>query len=78
MTKKGQKMVIGNRQHILKFAAHSVLLYVYIYIYNYIYKYMHIVYICIYILFGGGGGWGEEGVDEKNITGQQQYPCFFT
>ena len=30
MTKKGQKIVIGNRQHILKFAANSLLLYIYI------------------------------------------------
>ena len=29
---------------------------------------MHIVYICIHFFFRGwGGGWGEEGVDEKNI-----------
>ena len=69
MTKKGQKMVIGNRQHILKFAAHSVLLYIYIY--------AHCIHLYIYS-FWRGGGWGEEGVDEKNIAGQQQYPCFFT
>ena len=28
---------------------------------------MHIVYICIHIFFFRGGGWGEEGVDEKNV-----------
>ena len=61
MTKKGQKMVIGNRQHILKFAAHSVLLYIYIYIY------ICTLYTFVYIFFleGGGGGGGRKVLMKK-------------
>ena len=49
-------MVIGNRQHILKFAAHSVLLYVYIYIYIIIYINICTLYTFVYIFFLEGGG----------------------
>ena len=39
---------------------------------------MHIVYICIHIFFRGGGGERKVLMKKIYLTGQQQYPCFFT